>query len=344
MEFKYMATAVFAALMVSGCTSKDNDNKQIMEQAEELPMVEIDQAHMQNVPQIKSYTANVEADNTNNISPATYNRIKSIKVDVGDRVRRGQVLVTLDRANANQLKINLDQIKREYDRAQQLLEIGAGTRQSVDQIKAQYDAARTQYENAMENTELVSPISGMVTARNYDPGDMTGSLPVLTVGQLSPVVKVMINVTENDLSRIKVGMPVEITFDAFENEVFPARISRIYPTVDPATRTFQAEIQISNNAERILPGMFARVSIDLGARQHVVVPDRAVVKQSGSGNKYVYVYHNGTVSYNKVELGQRLGNSYELLDGITDGDTVVISGQSRLADGVTVELLQHNNQ
>ena len=340
MKFNSIVLAVLAVISAYGCSSKDSVGSVSGVVTEELPQVEIDVAHVQDVSQSNNYTANVEADNTNNISPATYNRIKDIKVDVGDRVRRGQVLVTLDSSNADQLKINLDQIKREYDRAVQLLEIGAGTQQSVDQLKAQYDAAKTQYDNVVENTVLVSPINGIVTARNYDPGDMTATLPELTVGQLAPVVKVMINVTESDLSRIKAGMPVEISFDAFEGELFPAKISRVYPTVDPATRTFQTEIQISNGNERILPGMFARVNIDLGSKQNVVVPDRAVVKQSGSGNKYVYVYHNGTVSYNKVELGRRLGDSYELLSGIADGDTVVISGQSRLADGVRAEILK----
>ncbi|MDE7442791.1 MAG: efflux transporter periplasmic adaptor subunit, partial [Muribaculaceae bacterium] len=133
MKFKYITIAVLVTALMSGCASKDSSDDKQPEHVEELPKVEIAQAHIQDVPQINSYTANVEADNTNNISPAAYNRIKTIKVDVGDRVRRGEVVVTLDRANAEQLKINLDQIKREYDRTKQLLEIGAGTQQSVDQ-------------------------------------------------------------------------------------------------------------------------------------------------------------------------------------------------------------------
>ncbi len=97
-------------------------------------------------------------------------------------------------------------------------------------------------------------------------------------------------------------------------------------------------MRIANGQERLKPGMFARVSIDLGSRNNVVVPDRAVVKQTGSGNKYVYVLNGSTVSYKRVELGRRLDNAYELISGIEDGDTVVITGQSRLADGVRVEV------
>ena len=246
--------------------------------------------------------------------------------------------MTLYAANADQQRINLELTEREYNRAVELLNIGAGTQRQVDQLKAQLDAQRSQYENTMTNTVLRSPISGVVTARNYDPGDMSGQLPVLTVGQTTPNVKVVINVNESDLAVVKNGMPVSVAFDAFEGEAFSGRISRMAPALDVSTRTFPAEVTVPNTDGRIRPGMFARVEINLGVRDNVVVPDRAVVKQNGSANKYVYTYSGGKVSYKKVELGQRIDNSYELLSGIADGDTVVVSGQVRLADGIDVQL------
>ncbi len=333
----YAVVLTVATSTVFSCSKKEQTLTENIEA--ELPKVEVSVVTARDVPQINEYTATVEADNINNIAPATPNRIKTINVEVGDHVRRGQTLVTLDAASSDQLKINLEQIEREYNRAVKLLEIGAGTQQAVDQLKAQLDAARTQYANVVENTILISPINGVVTERNYDPGDMTGNLPVLTVGQLSPVVKVMINVTESDLSKIRTGMPVTVAFDAFEGETFEGKVSRIYPTVDTATRTFRSEILISNPGERILPGMFARVSVDLGSRNNVVVPDRAIVKQTGSGNRYVYVLHDDKVSFERVEIGRRLGDAYELISGVNSGDTVVISGQTRLADGVEVDIL-----
>ena len=335
MKYQVFILSTLTAAMLASCGKKE---QAAAVATEELPIVTVDVAHRIDVPQNKVYTANVEAENINNIAPATPNRIKSINVEVGDRVRKGQVLVELDKSNIDQLRINLEQIEREYNRAVQLLQIGAGTQQAVDQLKAQLDAAKSQYDNLLENTVLRSPITGVVTARNYDPGDMTGSLPVLTVGQLAPVVKVMINVSENDLATLRQGQPVDVTFDAYPGETFSGKVQRISPTVDTATRTFEVEVRIANATEKLKPGMFARVSIDLGTQQNVVVPDRAVVKQTGSGNKYVYVLKGNTVSYNRVDLGQRLDNAYELLSGIEDGDTVVITGQTRLADGVKVEV------
>lgn len=338
MKHSTYAALAALAILASACSGNQEDEKKetAANTDEELPRVELGVASRQDVDQSKSYTATVEADNTNNISPATPNRIKTITVDVGDKVARGQTVATLDRSNIDQVKIQLDNAEREYNRAKQLLEIGSGTQMQVDAYKTQVDGLRTQYNNLMENTVLVSPISGVVTARNYDPGDMTGGLPVVTVGQIQPNVKVMVNISENDYESIQRNMPVKVTFDAFPGEEFSGRVSRIYPTVDPATRTFQTEILISNASGKIMPGMFARVDVNLGSQSHIVVPDRAVVKQTGSGNKFVYVYRDGKVEYIQVETGQRLGDTYELISGLADGDSVVISGQNALQDGAKV--------
>lgn len=340
---KYILASASAVALVAlyGCGSS-GDKQAAATVEDELPRVETDVAYVREVPQTKEYTATVEAENLNNIAPASPNRIKKINVEVGDHVRAGQTLVTLDSSNSDQLRINLEQIEREYNRAAKLLEIGAGTQQSVDQLKAQLDAARSQYDNMLENTILTSPITGVVTARNYDPGDMTGSLPILTIEQLRPV-KVMVNVSESEYPMIKEGMKVDIKVDVYPDETFTGTVHLIHPTIDAATRTFVVEITIDNADERVRPGMFARVIMNFGTAQHVVVPDRAVVKQSGSGNKYVYVYNpsDGTVSYNRVELGRRIDNTYEILSGVPDDASVVITGQTRLADGIKVDVIKN---
>ncbi len=333
---RYLIPLAAAAIMLSGCSKKEAATAAPEE--EELPLVETDVVAVREIPLSETYTANIEAENLNNIAPATPNRIRRILVDVGDPVRRGQTLVELDAANIDQLKIQLDQIERDYNRAAELLRIGSGTQMAVEQAKAQLDAARTQYQNARENTILTSPVSGVVTARNYDPGDMSGNLPILSVGQISPAVKAVINVTENDLTLVRRGMEAMVKFDAFPDEAFHGTVTRISPAIDPATRTFATEVTISNPKGETKPGLFAYVTLDFGSRNNVVVPDRAVVKQTGSGNKFVYVYKGGKVSFNLVELGRRLDSGYEIISGVADGDSVVITGQSRLADGVSVTL------
>lgn len=333
--------AVITASILGACSKKEN----VQQQQEQLPMVTVAAVSSRDVPQTGEYTASVEAFKTNNISSSTPNRIKSILVDVGSHVVKGQRVVVLDDVNIDQLKVRLDNTRREYDRAVKLLEIGGGTQQAVDQVKTELEAAERQYHNMVENTILTSPVTGVVTARNYDPGDMTSTLPILTVEQVKPV-KVIVNISESEYSNVKIGTVASITLDALPGAEFTGRVSLIHPTVDPQSRTFTAEITIPNSDDIIIPGMFARVSINFGTAMRVVVPDRAVVKQPGSGNRYVYVYNPATktVSYNQVTLGRRIGDSFEVIDGVPDNSTVVISGQSRLADGIKVDIAKEQTQ
>lgn len=329
-------TAMVAALAITSC---NNSEQETVTTEEELPKVEVQKVFKQDVNQLAQYTATVEAYKTNNISTSTPNRIKDILVDVGYKVSKGQKVVTLDNVNIDQLKVRLDNMEREYNRAVQLLEIGGGTQQSVDQLKTELDAAKRQYDNMVENTVLISPINGVVTARNYDPGDMTGAQPILTIEQVQPV-KVLVNVSEGEFTKVKKGMKVNISLDVYGDEEFTGTVSLIHPTINPSTRTFTVEIEISNSGERIRPGMFARVNFNFGTSSRVVVPDRAVIKQTGSGDKYVYVYNNGTVTFHKVQLGQRIDNTYEVISGVEDGAEVIITGQSRLVNGGKAQLIQ----
>ena len=332
---KLMSVACASALLFS-CSGKQ---EQAATATEELPLVTIEKVTEEDVPQIVSYTATVEPFKTNNISASSSNRIKSILVDVGSTVAAGQTVAVLDAVYIDQQEIRIANMKREYDRAVELLNIGGGTQQSVDQLKTEYDAAVRSLKNMKENVKLISPISGVVTARNYDPGDMTGQLPILTVEQQNPV-KVMVNISEQDYTKVKKGMKVKVTLDVYGDEEFEGTVYLVHPTIDSSTRTFTVEVTLPNSNSRIRTGMFARVEFNYGTMRHVVVPDRAVVKQSGSGNKYVYVYKDGKVSYNQVQLGQRLGTRYELLSGVENNSDVVITGQTRLADGARVEIMK----
>ncbi|MEG2674424.1 MAG: efflux RND transporter periplasmic adaptor subunit [Muribaculaceae bacterium] len=331
---KQISCIAVAFLTVASCTgNKDAEKTKV----EELPIVKLENVMEEEVPMISNYTATVEAYKSNNITTSTANRIKRILVDVGTTVGAGQTVVILDDVNIDQMRLRLENQKREYERALELLKIGGGTQQAVDQLRTEYDAYKRSYANMRENTTLVSPISGVVTVRNYDNGDMTGQLPILTIEQILPV-KILVNVSEQDFTKIFKGQKVTVKLDVYGEETFDGYVKLIHPTIDPTTRTFVVEIEVSNKDKRIRPGMFARVEMNFGVQNHVVVSDRAIVKQTGSGNRYVYVYKDGKVSYNKVEIGQRLGNRYELLSGVENNSQVVVSGQTRLANGVKVQV------
>lgn len=290
------------------------------------------------VEQIQEYTATVEAEVKNNIAPSSPVRIDKIFVEVGDHVSKGQKLVQMDAANLKQTKLQLDNQEVEFNRIDELYKVGGASKSEWDAAKMAYDVKKTAYQNLLENTSLLSPISGVVTARNYDSGDMySGGNPVLTVEKITPV-KLLINVSEVYFTKVKKGAPVNVKLDVYGDEAFEGKISLIYPTIDPSTRTFQVEIQLPNQNQKVRPGMFARASLNFGTEENVVVPDLAIVKQAGAGDRYVYVYKDGKVTYNKVELGRRMGTEYELKSGVPNNSQVVIAGQTRLINGTEVEV------
>ena len=328
--------AACSALLFVACSGEKENTEQAEE--ETVQLVKVARVTEQAVPQVVSYTATIEPYKRNLISSSLPNRIKKIYVEVGDHVKAGQKLVDLDRANLAQQKLQLDNLELEYNRVKELFAVGGASQQQVDQMRTQYETAKTSYENLDENTVLVSPTNGVVSARNYDNGDLaTGA--ILTVMQIQPV-KVEVNISESDFTKVKLGMPVDVNVEVYGNEVFKGKVSLIHPTIDPATRTFVTEINIPNGDNRIRPGMFARVNIDFGNVNRVVVPDQAVVKRSGSGDRFVYVYKDGKVSFNQVQLGRHMDTSYELISGVENGSEVVIAGQSRLKDDAPVKVVE----
>ena len=304
---------------------------------DEKPLVRLETVKTQEVEQIQEFTATVEANVVNNIVPSMSLRINDILVEVGDHVRKGQVLAQMDKTNLLQSQTQLENIQLEYDRAFELYKVGGASKQSLDAQKTQLDVAKTAYENLKENTRLVSPINGIVTARNYDSGDMIGGEPVVTIEQMSPV-KLLVNVSESFYTRVRKGMDVNVKVEVYGDEIFHGKVSLIYPTVDPQTRTFPVEIKLPNKDLKVRPGMFARVTLNFGTQHHVVAPDLSIIKQAGSGDRYIYVYKDGKVSYNKVLLGRRMDDKYEIISGVSDGDQVVVAGQSRLTNGAEVSV------
>ncbi len=331
---------VICAVTAVSCGSSDKSAKSSEAAAEVvLPKVEVTTVASRDVVQQVIFTGNVEAEAVNNIAPQQPRRIKEIRFDVGDHVRKGETLVSLENSALVQSKAQMDNAKIEYDRTDELYKIGGASKSEWDARRLQYEVAKATYENLLENTTLVAPISGIVTARNYDNGDMAGGLPVLVIEQIRPV-KIMINISENLFARVRKGMKVDVNFEAYGDEVFAGSISRIYPTINNSTRTFAAEVTIPNNDERVRPGMFARVTLPYGKQNRVVTPDRSVNKLMGSGDRYVYVLEaDGTVRYSKVELGRRLGSEWEILSGLESGETVVVKGATALTNGCKVEVV-----
>ena len=325
-----------AVVMAASCGNAGKKTE-VLAPVDTTPTVSVVEVGVQDVPQEVTYTSTVQAYVKNNIVPQAGNRIKKINVEIGDFVKKGQVLAEMDLTQLQQAELQLVNNEIEYNRIKDLYSAGGVAKSDLDAVEMAYNLSKATYYNLFENSILESPIDGVITARNYDVGDMYAmSAPLFTVEQIKPV-KLLVAVSESDYSKVKKGDSVEITADAVPGNTFYGKVERIYPTVDPATRTVTVEVHVANNYTTLRPGMFARVKLNFGVNKSVVIPDVAVVKQQGSGERFVYILNeDGTVTYQSVVLGRRLGAEYEVLEGIQEGAKVVTGGQLRLKNGVKV--------
>ena len=170
MKKSIQLVALFALTLLGSCTG--GNEQKAAEKVEEKPRVKLADVTARPVDQIQEYTATVEAEVKNNIAPSSPVRIDRIFVEVGDRVSKGQKLVLMDAANLQQMKLQLENKRLEFNRADELYKVGGTSKSEWDALKMALEVQETAYKNLMENTTLVSPINGVVTARNYDNGDM----------------------------------------------------------------------------------------------------------------------------------------------------------------------------
>ena len=326
--------------MVAGCGNGNSSSTTAEQQTaqERIASVSVMAVTAKDVPQEDVYTSTVEAYATNNIAPQSPSRIQKIYVEVGDFVRAGQIVAKMDDVSLNQTRLSMTNDSLEYHRLKGLYEEGGVSKSDLDAMELKYNVTRSQYENILENTILRSPISGVISARNYDRGDMYTGNPIYVVEQITPV-KLLVGISEADYTKVKKNDSVEITVDAIPGRTFAGRISRIYPTIGPSTHTFTSEIQVANADHALRPGMYARVKVLFGVNHSVTVPDNCIVKQQGSAIRSVYVLQeDNTVSERVVTLGRHFEEEYEILSGLGEGEKIVVKGQASLKNGDKVNV------
>ena len=295
------------------------------------------------LPRLVTYSGSIEAWEQAYITAPSGARIEKIHVDEGDRVRRGQVLVNMESANLQQALVQLDVAKNDMERMRNLLEIGSVSKQRYAQAKAQYDHALSTVEMLQKNTELRSPIDGVVTAKNFVEGEMfmagIQAPSLLTVMQTNPL-KVVVNVSENYFPFVKQNMPAVIRLDMYPDRAFAGRVAKIHPTVDPGSRTFRVEVRVDNSEQLLSPGMFARVELNLGDVTGLFVPAATVLQSPGSTTYYVYVVEDGVARRRNVEVGDRFEDYRLIVDGLPEGALVISEGTGRLNDGSKVQIVE----
>ena len=328
---------IMAAAAMVACNSKSK-SEQTAEDVQKSVLTKSTTAEEATVYLTETYTSEIEPYKENDITPAASGlHIERILVEVGDKVTANQVVATLDKTTLRQQEAQLSIVEDTYNRMKPVFEAGGISEQQLVQYENQYNMQKEVVDNLRRNSEIRTPISGVVTARNFESGDLFASQPILHIMQIDKL-KVMANISEQYFPNVKVGMPVDIAVDIYPGEVFEGRVSLIYPALDTATRTFKVEITVPNTQNKLRPGMYARATFNMGSKQGVMIPDIAILKQQGSNEHYVYVIQGDSVVRRSVQMGRQVEDRIDILSGVSAGEVVATTALTKLSDGAKIEL------
>ena len=334
---------ILAVTIMAACGGK-SETKQATTTKKEAEKVKVQVLQKERIAKQLELSTTLEGYETMNISPSITGHIEHIYVQVGSRVQKGSMLVRMDQTQLNTTRINLNSTKTELDRVTALKASGSISQQVYDQTKAGYDQLVESERFQNENTFVKAQFAGVISAKNYEDGEMYTGAPILTLTQISRL-KAIINIPETYFPLVKQGMKVDVYSDIYPDKVFPATIEIVYPTIDPTSHTFQAKLNIPNGGEKIRPGMFVRTTISLGEIDAIVVPYQSVLKLTGSNDRYVFTNQDGTAHRVAVTLGQRFDDRIEIIPvtpgELKEGDQLVVTGQARLVDGSKLEIVEN---
>jgi RND family efflux transporter MFP subunit len=274
-------------------------------------------------------------------------RVVRVLVDEGDRVRIGQTLAIVRSeqitADLQTAQASYQNALTDYSRFENAYKTGGVTKQQLDQAKLSLVTSKSRLQQAKVNigdTNIKATINGIVNKKYVEPGSVLGAgtqlFDIVNVSKL----KLKVNVNENQVAGLKVGNSISVTASVYPDAQFSGKITFIAPKSD-ASLNFPVEIEIANNAANDLKaGMYgtAEFSANQGKQSLMVVPRNAFVGSVSSNE--IFVIENGTAKLKTVTAGRILGDKVEVLNGLSEGETVIVTGQINLQDGSKVEVIK----
>ena len=332
---KKIVLLMAAAVCMIGCGNKDAQKTQ---EAERMEVVSTMVLENHEIERVLNISTNLQGYLTQNVAPSLTGKIEHIFVEVGDRVKEGDMLVRMDQNQYLSSKIQLANLEVEMGRLEALLATGSVSQQTYDQTKVGYDQLKQNLSFLEKNTYVTAPFEGVISAKTYEDGELYGGQPIVVLTQVKKL-KALIAVPETYYPLIKEGMKLTVKSDIYPEQTFAATIEVVYPTIDAASHTFQCKVVIPNASEKLRPGMYVTTTLGLGKENTIVVPYQSVEKLIGSNERFVFINENGYAKRVSVKLGQRFDENIEIIaPEIQPGVEYIYKGQSKLVDGVKIEV------
>lgn len=369
--FSKILIIILITTLLFNCSGKSSDT------AEEVARIPVNTAMVvnQDIQGVLSFFGNIEGNQAVKVYSTIPNRVTNMYVNIGDNVKKGQVLATVNtdkiseavtqtEAGLEAATVQYNTAEAEFQRVQKLLDENVVSQSHYDAVKSHRDAAKSNVKQAeaalstaksqYQDTRITTPISGIVSMRNYELGDMAAAqFPFFEIVEMKQV-KVSINIIERHLGMIKPGQTAKLTVNSYPDKVFTGKVKIVNPTLDDMTRTASAELIFDNPELKLKPGMFANVEIITQEKKNVtVIPEYAIIEKTALDysdgkistgkvkiEKYVFTIQDSIALKKKIETGIEQGDLVEVLSGIEPGELLVTQGQHILLDSSLVNIIE----
>ncbi|MBR5034137.1 MAG: efflux RND transporter periplasmic adaptor subunit [Bacteroidales bacterium] len=330
-----LLTICFLAALAVSCKQQSKNTAQPVDREE---LVETTVLHPVEVMRTIDVSTTLEGWQKMSVAPGVTGRIEHIYVDVGSRVGRGATLVRMDQQQYNTTKLTFANLALELSRLEALVASGAVSQQTYDQTKLSYDQTEETLRFLAANTYVRAQFSGVISAKNYEDGELYNGQAILELTQVN-TLKALMAIPETYYPLVKAGMKVDVHSEIFPDTVFPATIEIVYPTIDASSHTFNVKVRVPNNDERLRPGMYVHTSLEMGKSTALLMPYQSVQKLTGANDRYVYVNDGGVARRVFVQMGQRFDDKIEVIsDEIQEGVEVVTTGAEKLIPGCKLKI------
>ena len=306
--------------------------------------VQVEPVPRRSISQYLETNGTLEAENEVDIVARTTGPVTEINTEEGLMIRSGQLIARIDEREAhNQVAIATvarDEAQLSYDRTKSSWDEGLVSREAYDSALSQLSSTRAQLESAeiqLAYTEIRAPFDALVVTRNIKLAQyVTPGTTLFRISDFTPLL-CRIEVPEKDFPRVRIGQPAHLRVEAYPGEKFSAEVTRLRPTVDSTTGTFTTTLEVDGRG-KLRPGMFASVYLQTDTHgDAIVIPRNALVLDSLGDT--VYVKSADVAERREVRLGLRSEDSVEVLEGLAEGDSLIVIGQDGLADGTPVSVI-----
>ncbi|MFN3380657.1 MAG: efflux RND transporter periplasmic adaptor subunit [Runella zeae] len=338
-----LAIVTFIAFKLMG-------NKQKIDAQNQLPTTNANTPIPVTVSRVEEGTVSQQLVKTGNLIPfrearitaTTAGRVTNVNFDLGSQVNQGAVLVQLDNKlkelSLESTQLTINKLKKDVERYNNLLAGNATTELQVNEVKYNYENALNQAEQIKKqllDANVKAPISGKIVKKDIEPGEFINAGAVLGTVLDVARLKVQVLVNESDVYQLRLGQSVNITAEVIPGKTLSGKISYIAPQ-GTTEHNYPVEITVTNPSS-LKAGTFVNVDFSQKSNQKSLQIPRLALVESLK-NPYVYVIDNNIAKQRVIKIGRELGDKIEVLDGLTAGDIVVVTGQLNLSEGKPVQI------